>query len=305
MSPGPRELCLLTGPTASGKTDLALRWAEAHGAEILSCDSLLFYRGMDIGTAKPTAQDQARVPHHLVDVRHVDQPMNVADYAVLGKAAAEEVLSRGRRVLVVGGSGFYLKVFLGPVVDGIEVPAEVRKRVGELFASEGLEGVLRELRGLNPDGFGTLDVDNPRRVCPALERCIASGRTLLQQAADFGRRPGPFEGWATSLVQIDLPREELERRIDARVDAMLDRGLLAEVSGLLGRGLLKNPSAMKAIGYRESIDVLQGRAPEAGLRDAICRNTRALVKKQRTWFRTQLPPHAVVDACRADPRTLF
>lgn len=294
-----RVLHVITGCTAVGKTDWALRWAEAHGAEIISCDSLLFYRGMDIGTAKPTAAQLGRVRHHLLDIRDVSEPMSAAAYAPMALAAAEDILSRGRRVLIVGGSGFYLRSFLAPVADGLEVPAGVRARVAATLESGGLPALLSELRRLNPGGLAGMDTANPRRVASALARCLASGRTLAELSAEFARVVPPFAGWEVRLARLDRAAADLEERITARVNSMLRAGLVQEVRGLLGAGLGSNPSAARAIGYRETIDVLEGRAPESGLAGLIARDTRALIKKQRTWFRTQLPPHPVVEA--SDP----
>jgi tRNA dimethylallyltransferase len=289
-------LHVLTGCTAVGKTDWALRWAEARGAEIISCDSLLFYRGLNIGTAKPTEAERARVPHHLVDILPLTEAMNAARYADLALRTAAAIAARGRPVLVVGGSGFYLRTFFGAVADGREIPEDVRREVADRLAAEGLPALVAELRRLNPSGLGSLDVDNPRRVVPALERCLATGRTLGDLAAEFTRQPAPFAGWNVRLVRLDRPAAELEARIVARVEAMLRAGLVAEVRGLLAAGLRDHPSAARAIGYREVIAWLDGGGarPEEILAAEIARNTRSLVKKQRTWFRTQVPPHRVV-----------
>jgi len=302
-----RVLHVLTGCTAVGKTEWALRWAEAHSAEIISCDSLLFYRGMDIGTAKPSPEELARVRHHLIDIRDVSEPMNAAIYAPMALRAAEEILGRGHSVLVVGGSGFYLRSFFAPVSDGVQVPAEVRARVAALLSAGGLQAVVAELGRLNPGGLPpALDTLNPRRVANALGRCIASGRTLEQLSADFAGASHPFEGWTVRLARLDLAGAALQARIESRVGAMIRAGLVGEVRGLLARGLLANPSAARAIGYRETIEVIEGRAPPDGLADAIAKDTRALVKKQRTWFRTQLPPHAALDAATLrDAAALF
>lgn len=288
----PPVIHVLTGCTAVGKTELALRWAEAHDAEIVSCDALLFYRGMSIGTAKPTAEERARVPHHLIDLCAPDEPMDIARYVTLARDAVRDIFARDRRVLVTGGSGFYLKAFFAPVVDAVAVPAAVRQEVAALETAE----ALRRLRELNPDGLGALDVANPRRVSRALERCLASGRSVLELQAEFARQPAPFADYAVQLTELVRPPEELETRIRRRVRAMLDAGLVAEVRQLLAAGLEANPSAAAAIGYREVIALLAGRLPEAGLLEEIVKNTRALVKKQRTWFRTQLPEHRRIDA---------
>jgi tRNA dimethylallyltransferase len=296
---------VLTGCTAVGKTELALRWAEANGAEIVSCDSLLFYRGLDIGTAKPTKAELARVPHHLIDVRDVREPMDIAYYARLARAAADDILRRGRRVLATGGSGFYLAAFFGPVADDVDVPAELRTEVRERLEREGLATLVAELRALNPAGLGALDLQNPRRVTRALERCRASGRTLAELQAEFAVRPGPFADFEVKLCELVRDPAELEQRVEARVRQMLRAGLVDEVRGLLARGLKENPSAAKAIGYRETIDFLEGRMAEAELLPAIVKNTRGLVKKQRTWFKTQLPEHRRVEAGAARVEDLF
>lgn len=283
---------VLTGPTAVGKTEWALRWAEQNGAEIVSCDSLLFYRGMDIGTAKPTRAELARVPHHLIDVCDVTERMDVTVYVRAACAAVEEILARGRRVLVTGGSGFYLKAFFAPIADEVEVSTVVREEVARLTLEEAVE----RLRALNPQGLGALDVANPRRVTRALERCLASGRTLAELAEEFARQRGAFADYRVALTRLDRAPAELERRIEARVAAMIDAGLVEEVRRLRVLGLERNPSAAKAIGYREVLAMLGGLLAERELAATIAKNTRALVKKQRTWFRTQLPPHRVLVA---------
>jgi tRNA dimethylallyltransferase len=292
---------LLTGPTAVGKTELALRWAEKHGAEIVSCDSLLFYRGMDIGTAKPTKAEQARVPHHLIDILDVAERMDVARFVLLARAAVEDIAGRGRAALVVGGSGLYLKTFFAPVADEVEVPAEVRVRVEKLPLAE----AVAELQRLNPQGLEKLDAANPRRVARALERCLASGKTLRELKEEFARQRGPFDGWRVLLTRLDRPAVDLAGRIEARVAAMLRGGLVDEVRRLRAAGLEKNPSAGRAIGYREVLAMMAGKLGEAALPDEIAKNTRALVKKQRTWFRTQLPEHKVVMSDEASAADLF
>ncbi|HEX7631091.1 MAG TPA: tRNA (adenosine(37)-N6)-dimethylallyltransferase MiaA [Lacunisphaera sp.] len=300
-----RVIHVLTGCTAVGKTELALRWAEARGAEIVSCDSLLFYRGADIGTAKPTQAELARVPHHLIDIRDVPEQMNVTYYVTLARAAVDDILRRGRAVLVTGGSGFYLKSFFAPVADEVAVPAELRDELRAKLEQKGLAGLVAELSALNPAGLGALDVQNPRRVIRALERCLASGRTLTELQADFNAQPPAFADCRVALCELVREPADLDQRIAQRVDAMLASGLVAEVEGLLARGLKQNPSAAQAIGYRETIDCLEGRLPKAELAGAIVKNTRALVRKQRTWFKTQLPEHRQLPAANVSSDDLF
>jgi tRNA dimethylallyltransferase len=282
----------LTGCTGVGKTEWALRWAEAQNAEILSCDSLLFYRGMNIGTAKPTPDELARVPHHLIDCCDVTERMDITRFVAMAREALASIHNRGRNTLVVGGSGFYLKAFFAAVADAVEVSPAIRESVAALSMAEALE----RLRQLNPGGLGDLDVANPRRVARALERCIASGRSMESLAAEFAKQPSPFAEYEVRLVQLERDPKELDQRIASRVASMLQEGLVAEVQSLLKRGLRENPSAARAIGYREVTAMLDGQLQPENLAEEIVRNTRALVKKQRTWFRTQLPPHVTVDA---------
>lgn len=301
-----RTLHVLTGCTAVGKTELALRWAEANGAEIVSCDSLLFYRGADLGTAKPTKAELARVPHHLIDICDLRERMDVTHYVAKARVAIDGILARGRRVLVTGGSGFYLKSFFAPVADEVAVPPELRAELRtRLEAMGGLAALVAELQQLNPAGLGALDVQNPRRVLRALERCRASGRTLAALQADFDAQPAPFADCAVQLCELVREPADLDQRIEQRVGAMLAAGLVAEVRGLLAQGLKENPSAAGAIGYRETVDFIEGRLMEPELAGAISRNTRALVKKQRTWFKTQLPAHRQVPAATAQAADLF
>jgi tRNA dimethylallyltransferase len=300
-----RVIHVLTGCTAVGKTELALRWAEARRAEIVSCDSLLFYRGADIGTAKPTAEERRRVPHHLLDICDLTERMDVTQYVTRAREVIAALLARGRAVLVAGGSGFYLKAFFAPVADEVNVPAAVRAEVMQRLEREGLEALVAELERLNPAGLGGLDARNPRRVARALERCLASGRTLADLRAEFAAQPAPFADCTVRLCELVRAPAELDARIAQRVSAMLAAGLVAEVRGLLARGLKENPSVAGAIGYRETIDFIEGRLPESELAPAIVRNTRALVKKQRTWFKTQLPPHPTLDAASARESDLF
>lgn len=293
---------VLTGCTAVGKTEWALRWAEANDAEIISCDSLLFYRHMDIGTAKPTPAELGRVPHHLIDVVAASEPMDITRYITLARAAVETIAARGRKVLVTGGSGFYLKSFFGPVADDVAVPAEVRAAVAVQLEQAGIGVLVEELRALNPAGLGALDVDNPRRVTRALERCRVTGKTLAELKAEFLARPSAFAEWPVALVRLERSPEEVNLRIDARVETMVRAGLVEEVRRLRADGFERNPSAAGAIGYREVLAMLDGKLASSAMAAEIAQNTRALVRKQRTWFRTQLPEHRVVRLGAGEPR---
>ena len=283
------DLYILTGPTAVGKTELALSWAEACGAEIVSADSLLFYRGMDIGTAKPSLKDLGRVPHHLIDVAQPAEPWNIQGYVAAAAAKVAEIHQRGRRVLITGGSGFYLKSFFAPVIDQVDIPPEVARHVSALV-EEGREVLAAELVKVDPAAGDLVDLLNPRRVARALERCLATGKGVQLLREEMVEQPFPFMNCRRRVFLLLRERKDLRARIVQRVDDMLGSGLVQEVDQLLKRGLKSNPSAASAIGYRETIRHLEGNLSAEALREEIIRNTGRLVKKQLTWFRYQLPP---------------
>ncbi len=283
-----QTLHIITGTTAVGKTEYALSYAEAHGAEIISCDASLVYRGMDIGTAKPTAAERARVPHHLIDICEVNQPYDIVAYVEDARRAVESVLSRGKAVLITGGSGFYLKSFFAPVVDTLLVPESVRQTVAMIYEEAELAGLMCELRRLNPSGVDNLDTKNPRRVMRALERCMASGKTLAELQAEFAARPAPYAGFAKRVILLEREKDVLRQRIAARVELMLRDGLIDEVRQLQKLGIETNPSAASAIGYRETLAFLHGQLAASELAPTIVQNTLHLAKKQRPWFRTQI-----------------
>lgn len=283
-----QHLHIISGPTAVGKTEYALEYAEAHNAEIISCDASLVYRGMTIGTAKPTASELARVPHHLIDVREVDEPYDIVAFDRAAHQAVQDITARGKSIVVTGGSGFYLKSFLAPVIDTVVVPQSVRARVAQLYDTAGLTGLLEKLAEASPEGLGTLDQQNPRRVLRALERCLAAGKSLPQLQAEFEARPVPYPEFTKRLVLLERESSALRTRVERRAAQMLADGLVEEVQGLLKLGIERNPSAAAAIGYRETIAYLKGALPREELLPAILQNTLQLVKKQRTWFRTQI-----------------
>ena len=286
-----KTLHLLTGPTAVGKTALALDWAESNGAVIISCDSLLCYRGMDIGTAKPTRAELARVPHACVDVADpFGPPYTIGEYVAEARRAADAAVASGRPILVTGGSGFYLQSFYGPVTDTVEIPDAVRAEVAAL-AAQGPEAVRARLLALEPNPPLWLDLDNPRRVVKSLERRLASGRSLDAMKADFDRRPGPFDDFEKKTVLLTRSPETLEARIRIRVTQMIRDGLVDEVRRLKSEGLDPDSPAGSATGYRETLVWLaSGEAGgRAALEEAVVLGTRRLAAKQRKWFRSKLP----------------
>lgn len=289
IEPPPKDtsLYILTGPTASGKTQAALAWAERHGAEIISCDAFLVYQGMDIGTAKPSKEELRSVPHHLINCLSIQERFSVQDYIQRVQALLPTIFERGKKALVAGGSAFYLKSFFAPVSHSQEADPAIRQRVATILEKQGKEGLLKALYTLNPEGLGKLDLANPRRLTRALERCLLSGKTLLELAEDFAQARSPFASFDKRLRILCLPQSELKSNIIQRVDSMFQQGLIDEVKALASRGLRENPLASKAIGYKEVLQWLeQGEnTPLESLKDLIIQNTARLAKKQQTWIR--------------------
>lgn len=296
MNPS-RTLHVLTGPTAVGKTALALDWAETNNAVIVSCDSLLCYRGMDIGTAKPTPAELARVPHACIDIADpFGNPYTIGEYIVAARRAVDDAVAAGRPVLVAGGSGFYLQSFFAAVTDAVAIPDAVRDEVAGLVA-RGPDAVLARLRELEPEPPLWLDLENPRRVVKSLERRLASGKSLAAMKSDFDARPGPFDDFEKKTVVLTRPPESLEVRIRRRVTMMLNDGLVDEVRRLLAGGLRPDSPAGSATGYRETIAWLAAGEPGGlpALNESIALGTRRLAAKQRKWFRGKLPDARVID----------
>jgi tRNA dimethylallyltransferase len=288
MSDIPAVIYLLAGVTAAGKSRISMKWAQQIGGEILSCDSVAVYRGMDIGSAKPSIPERQEVPHYGIDLVAVNEIFSVADYQVYIRKTVEEMKANKKPIVVVGGSGFYLQSFLSPVVDDIEVSAEIREQVEDLYSREDLDGILFELKKLNPDGLGEMDTLNPRRVMRGLERCLASGKSILELKNEFEKKPNPFPEFEKQVLWLDRENEDLERRISDRSQKMLECGLLRETEELLNAGIEGNAPASNAVGYRECIAHLKGDLPGEQLLEAINYSTRRLVSKQRKWFRKHL-----------------
>lgn len=289
-------LYLVTGPTAVGKTKLCLRLALELDAEILSCDSMQLYQGMDIGTAKPSLEEMATVPHHGIGVFPMDRAASIQMYSKTAAQIVQDITARGKRVLVTGGSGFYLKSFLEPVCDEVEIPYEVRSEVARIQETSGLPALVERIHSLNPEGVGGLDLQNPRRVVRALERCMASGRTVLELLEEFNSMPEPFPDFEKFTCVLTRGDDSLKERIQRRTAEMLANGLVDEVEALMARGFLDNATGSVSIGYREVVAHLQGRSdPELDLAQEINRNTWRLVRRQRKWFRSQLNSYRSVD----------
>ncbi len=276
-------LCCLVGPTASGKSALALQVAERAGAEILSLDSMLVYRGMDVGTAKPGPDERLRVRHHLVDLVGPSERYDVARWLADARAALADVRSRGARAFFVGGTGFYLAALLRGLFEGPPTDLALRKRLEERRLAIGAEAFHAALALVDAHAASRLHPRDAKRVVRALEVYEQTGRTLSQWQRQWAEGPTPRAARAR-LAGLRVPDAELDRRIRERAREMLDRGWLQEARALREREPL-GPTAAQALGYAEVLELADGRIDEAQALERIALRTRRFARRQRTWYR--------------------
>ena len=277
-------LIAIVGPTASGKSALALRLARATGGEIVSCDSRQVYRGLDIGTAKATAGERAEVPHHLVDVVDPDQTFSAADYARLARRALGEISARGRLPVVAGGTGLYLRALVEGLFDGPSRDEGTRRRLEALAERFGDARLHRLLSRVDPRAAARIEGRDRVRVVRALEVFKVTGRPLSEH---HGEKPDPLKGYRTLVVGLEPDRARLREVVERRTLHMLERGLLDEVRGLLDRGYAPGLRPLQSIGYREAVAVVQGAMSPEEAEKAIVTATMRFAKRQMTWFRHQ------------------
>jgi tRNA dimethylallyltransferase len=272
-----------------GKSAVALALAEQIGGEIISVDSMQVYRGLDIGTAKPSAAERARVPHHLIDVAEPNEPFDAAKFVTLAQLAVAAIHSRGQVPIFCGGTGLYFKAFL----EGLgEAPPPDQKLRAELEATP-LPVLLCELEAHDPATFAKIDRNNPRRVIRALEVVRLTGKAFSAQRARWGESPDePDPSMPGSrgrsphrMICLSRPSADLQLRINARVNEMFARGLVEETRRLLAHGLAQNKTAMQAIGYRQVVDYLRGERSRPETIELVKIKTRQFAKRQLTWFR--------------------
>jgi tRNA dimethylallyltransferase len=276
-------LLLLAGPTAAGKSDIAMQLAERLGGEIVSVDSMQVYRGLDIGTAKTSPADRTRVPHHLIDVVDVTEQFDAAQFVRLASLAVADIQSRGRLPILCGGTGLYFKALLEGLREAPSADAALRAVLG----STPLPDLLRELAEHDPATYERIDRQNPRRVIRALEVIRLTGKPFSAQRANW--EPSPLAPRPSSLhFGFARSAAELHQRIEARVDAMFRQGWVAETEQLLQRGLAQNKTAMQALGYRQIVEHVRGERPLAETIELVKARTRQFAKRQMTWFRRQL-----------------
>jgi tRNA dimethylallyltransferase len=272
------KIPIISGPTASGKTALALELAKHFPLEVISADAMMVYKGMDIGTAKPTAEERFAIPHHLLDVVNPDEPFNVADYVRLAEQAIKEILERNKIPLVVGGTGFYIRALSDGLPTTPEADETVQTELYKRLEQEGLEKLLRELEAFSPADAKRAE-RNPRRVVRALEIIQRTGKA----PSDF---PMTKPAFRYDKVILAPTMEELRPRIEARTEAMFKAGLVDEVIRLF-RQYPTLATAKQAIGYKEVVDYLAGQMSLEDAKAAVTLATTQYAKRQRTWFRKE------------------
>jgi tRNA dimethylallyltransferase len=264
---------------------VALLLAQKIGAEIISVDSMQVYRGLDIGTAKPSLEERTRVPHHLIDVAELTESFDAAKFLRLAETAAEEIQARGRVPILCGGTGLYFKAFLEGLGTAPPANAAVRAQLEATPVPE----LLAELAQCDPATYQKIDHQTPRRVIRALEVIRLTGKPYSTQRADWsaGCRVSRDESRSRSFG-LSRPPSDLCKRIDVRVQEMFRRGLVAETEQLLKHGLEQNQTAMQALGYRQVVEYLRGKTPLPETIELVKIRTRQYAKRQMTWFRRQL-----------------
>jgi tRNA dimethylallyltransferase len=273
----------LTGPTAGGKTAAGIELAEFIGAEIVAMDSMSLYRGMDIGTAKPTMQERQRAVHHLIDVLEPSEEYSLAQYLEAAEAVVAEIRRRGREALFVGGTPLYLKGLLRGIFEGPPADWDLRHRLEEEARSESGDALHRRLAEVDPVSAERLHPNDTRRLIRALEVYEKTGRPISQWQQQFDVGLSASE---CRVFVLDWPHDELYARINARVDAMFAAGLVDEVRGLLARAEPISRTAGQALGYREVIEHLEGQRGLDETIELVKTHTRQFAKRQGTWFRS-------------------
>jgi tRNA dimethylallyltransferase len=278
------RVVVILGPTAAGKTEVSIALARDFDGEIISFDSRLFYRGMDIGTAKPTDEQRRQVPHHLLDVAEPWETWSVAIFRAAALKAIDEIRSRGRLPFLVGGTGQYLAALLkGWVPPPQPASQELRRELEAFAAAHGAQALHARLAAVDVQRAAQLDYRNVRRVVRALEIYHTTGTPPSRLRKAHG------SSFCSLRIGLILPRRDLYARIDARIDAMLRDGLVEEVRGLLARGVPPDASAMSAIGYRQIVEYLQGRLALDEAVQRMRRATRQFARRQANWFRQDDP----------------
>ena len=280
----PPKIVVVCGPTASGKTALAVELAKAHNGEVVSSDSMQIYRRMDIGTAKPTVEEMQGIPHHMIDVVDPAEDFSVARYVEMAAACVDDVLARGKLPIVAGGTGLYIDSLLsGRTFSAFSPESPLRGELEARIRAEGGERLLEELAKVDPESAARLHPNDEKRIVRALEVYLTTGKTITQHNAETRSIPPRYEALTLNLSYER--REDMWSRIDRRVDVMMAQGLVAEVRALLDSGVPEKCTAMQAIGYKEMAAALRGDGDVEGAAREIKLRSRQYAKRQLTWFK--------------------
>lgn len=279
----------IAGPTASGKTALAVALAQELGGEVVSCDSMQVYRRMDIGTAKPTAEEMQGIPHHMLDVAEPDEDFSVSRYCRMASPIVDDIVSRGKVAIIAGGTGLYMDSLIRGNAFAPFPSTGVREKLEAQADAEGMEKIHAWLTSVDPEAAGRLHLSDRKRIIRALEVYLETGETITEHNRRTQAIPPKYSPLWLGLDFAD--RAQLYHRIDRRVDIMLDMGLIDEIKGLLHSGIPEKCTAMQAIGYKEFVDALQGRGTIAQAADQVRQSSRRYAKRQLTWFRRNQAIH--------------
>ncbi len=282
------KIICIAGPTASGKTSLAVELAKTVNGEVVSCDSMQVYRHMTIGTAKPTMDEMQGVLHHMIDVADPEENFSVSRYCEMATPIVEDILARGKTAIVAGGTGLYMDSLIKGN-DFAPTPATgYRERLEARLAKEGLNALISELQAIDPEAVQRAQ-NNPRRIIRALEVWYETGETITAHNLKTQAIPPKF---SPLWIGLDFePRSELYARIDLRVDLMLQQGLVEEIEALLARGVPADCTALQAIGYKEFVDALAGHGTIEQAAEMVKQSSRRYAKRQLTWFRRNKEMH--------------
>ena len=283
-----RIICI-AGPTASGKTALAVELAKALDGEVISCDSMQIYKYMDIGTAKPTWEEMEGIPHHMLDVAEPWEEFSVSRYCEMADPIVQDILARGRTAIIAGGTGLYMDALIRGNTFAPCPSTGMREKLEQKADEIGMEAMLEQLRSIDPEAAGRLHLADRKRILRALEVYYETGETITAHNLKTQSLPDKYQPVWFALEDED--RAELYARINRRVDQMLEIGLLQEITALLERGIPEKCTAMQAIGYKEFLDALAGRCTVEEAAEQVKQSSRHYAKRQLTWFRRNPAVH--------------
>lgn len=285
------SIICIAGPTASGKTALAVELAGAMNGEVVSCDSMQVYRRMNIGTAKPTREEMQGIVHHMIDVADPEEDFSVSRYCAMATPILDDILARGKTPIIAGGTGLYMDSLIRGNDFAPSPATGVRQMLEARMEAEGMEVLATELRAIDPEALERAQ-SNPRRILRALEVYYETGETITEHNARTRAIPPRYTPLWLGLGFRE--REELYTRINIRVAHMLEMGLLEEIRELLDSGVPAGCTAMQAIGYKEFVDALEGRRTVAEAAELVCQSSRRYAKRQLTWFRRNPEMHWLI-----------